>query len=110
MNLRSLLKVADMANLSKEDTGLPRNIFISGKVPLHKPRLKVFVGPFNGASISMSIEDNPKQIAGKAGLLPREDLEKVALWIIKNKELLLDYWYNYSVLETKKVLNNLKSI
>lgn len=110
MNLCYLFRAAEFANIPKEDTGLKYHLRISGKEPFHRPRLNVFHGPINALSISMTIEDNPKQVSGKRGIISPMELQKISEWIIKNKRLLLDYWYNSSTISTLQFLNSLKPV
>ena len=81
-----------MSNISKEDTGLPYDIWIddSGKdrkVRYNSPRLKVDLG--NGKSVSIKIDERPVVLAGdKTFRKSKEVLD----WVSDNSDILLKHW------------------
>lgn len=109
MNCKKLSKIVDMANVLKEDTGLNYDVRISSKEGRHGPRIRVYLENIGDDSLSVSIGNTPKVVAGDSKLISAEDLDKVNQWILKNKQTLLDYWYADRP-DTLAVLNTLKSI
>ena len=93
MNCKKLSKIVDMANVLKEDTGLNYDVRISSKEGRHGPRIRVYLENIGDDSLSVSIGNTPKVVAGDSKLISAEDLDKVNQWILKNKQTLLDYWY-----------------
>ena len=80
----------EMANVSREDTNLPYDIWIDSKgkernVPHSTPRVKVEV---DGELIPVSISDNPQILVDKKIIR----FSRVARWIIKYKEVLISHW------------------
>lgn len=73
-----------VASFGPEDTGLPMKIWVSTKTFSHGPRIKVH------ESVSVSISDTPSVKAGSG--LSNADLKLVSQYIIKNKDILLQYW------------------
>lgn len=100
----------EMANLTKADTGLNYRIWIStntGKEK-HWARIKVEV---DNEFIPISIEDNPQiKVKSKQNILPSKDLEMIILWIVKNKQLLLDYWNSKGEMSLKEFFKKMKKI
>ena len=81
----------EMANLYFRTTGINTRIYVSSREPQHKPRIKVY-NSSNSESFSLSIEDNPKLLAGDSSIVSPKILKQVIEWIPLNKELLLYYW------------------
>ena len=99
----------EMANLYQADTNLPMIIWISPKGNAkHGPRIKVAVNKSHkaniGDSVSISISDDPKIVAGKD--LSFEYFKLARRFVLLNKDLLIKYW-NYEITSTKAVLNSL---
>lgn len=96
----------EMANLTKEDTGLPYIIWISpssGKEK-HWARIKV---SYKNELIPVSISDDPKiMIKGKN--ISKFDLIKK--FIIMNKDILLDYWNSKGEMSLRLVFSKLKKV
>ena len=112
MNLKEIFKrqtdpVCDMANLREKTTGISTIIFVSSKVPRHKPRLKVVKNLKE--KFSVSIEDNPRVLAGDSSIVPVKVLEQVKEWIILNKDLLLEYW-NDPLFDTERLYTETKKL
>jgi hypothetical protein len=86
--------LAEMANLSREDTGLPMNIYISDNSGVkHGPRIKVQTNHSSkfrkDLLVSVTIDQNPKAIdKGLSG----KDEAVVREFIIQNRDLLMRYW------------------
>ena len=110
MNLKKIfnrqLRVADMANLYEEDTGVDARIWVSTKYAGHKPRLKV---KKDDNEVSMSIEDEPKVLAPKKPKIDTSIIDAAKQWIVLNKDILLEYW-NDSSLSTTKFIGALKKV
>ncbi len=89
-----LLSLYEMSNIGKRTTGLDYVIWVSQKGKAkHSARIKISKqknknDPYN--TVSMTIEDEPKMIAGKG--LPLSVQSQVSQFIIKNKDILLMYW------------------
>ena len=82
--------IDEMANVSKQDTGLPYSVWIDSEgkdrvAPHNVPRLKVDV---DGDRIPVSISDTPKILVNKN--IPQ--FSKISSWIIKYKNVLLQHW------------------
>lgn len=82
--------IDEMANVDKQDTGLPYSIWIDSEgrdrvVPYSTPRLKVDV---DGERIPVSISDAPKILVDKN--IPQ--FTEIASWIVKYKKVLLKHW------------------
>lgn len=112
MNLKELRnkgyqEIADMANLYKEDTGVNIIITATSKMPRHKPRIKVRKNLKE--SFSLSIEDDPKVLAGSPDIVTTKVLEQVRKWIALNKEILLEYW-NDPLFYTKRLYTETKKV
>jgi hypothetical protein len=87
--------VVEMANLTSAQTGVPGTIFISTAMGAHGPRVKYFVQPGRTQpSFSVSIGDAPAVVADS---LPartvRQMSPRVIDWVSRNKDALLDFWY-----------------
>jgi hypothetical protein len=87
--------LADMANLTEDDTGIPGTIFISTRMGRHGPRVKYFAGRAGEAqpSFSVSISEPPRVIANS---LPASVMRHVApaviAWVELNRLSLLAFW------------------
>jgi hypothetical protein len=93
----------EMANLPKQDTGVPFTIHIRTRAatPGHPgtPSLKVYSGrPFSSDSFTVSIGEAPEVVAGKDGEFCRSvssrDMRKVASWVSENRSKLVDFYFN----------------
>ena len=84
-------KIIDTANLKPENTGLKFRVFVSNAVPRQKPRVKVIDSK---DQFSMYISDNPFVCSGNPEFFKSEYIEEFKEWIILNKQVLLDYWYD----------------
>ena len=114
MNLKQIVKritetrhVADMANLHKDATGINVIITATSKMPRHKPRVKVRKNLKE--SFSLSIEDEPKLLAGSTSIVTPKELEPVKQWIFLNKDILLEYW-NDELFNTKRLYTETKKV
>ena len=91
----------EMANVSKNTTGLNVCIWILSEIPVEHnlPRIK-FQNNYGNkvqphSMIPMSISDNPQILIKNIKLgITTQDFEKIRSWVIPNKDLLLCYW-NY---------------
>lgn len=101
--------VIDYANLDKRDTGIRARIFISSKIPQHKPRIRVYR---RGGSFTLSVKDCPKLIAGNPTIVSGKIHKQVIEWVKLNKGILLKYWNNPDMLyrESSKLIENLKKV
>lgn len=83
----------EMANLEPEETGLDYLIWIGPSPSVHEDRIKVILekGKVTSKnSFSISIEDEPKVVAGKADISAKE-LKKIINWIKQNKDILIKH-------------------
>ena len=103
-------KYYDFLNISKKETGLNNHICISTSTGRPIPRIKVFIAEDPREFISVSIEDNPRKIAGKKGAVSEKDLALVFRWIIKNKERLLYYWYADELVYAIDLIDSLEKL
>jgi hypothetical protein len=90
----ALEELAEMANLTAAQTGVPGTIFISTAMGGHGPRVKYFLQPGrNQPSFSVLIADPPHVVANS---LPdrvlRQRAPDVIRWVALNKDALLDFW------------------
>ena len=102
----------EMANVTQKKTGLPMMIWVDIKTKRkHIPRIKVSkthaYKMVTDDLVSVSIEDNPKILAGTG--LKAKDFEIVKSFIKQNKELLLKYW-NKEIIEREDLENKIKKI
>lgn len=88
------------------DTGLKEIIWVSPKNANHGPRIKVY-NLNKSKDFSVTIEDEPKLIAGKCFVSSRE-FAKIIEFIKLNKENLLKYW-NYG-LSTQELAHNMLKV
>ena len=58
---------------------------------------------------SVSIEDNPRVLAGDSSIVSAKVLEQVKEWIILNKDLLLEYW-NDPLFDTERLYTETKKV
>lgn len=111
MNLKEIFKrhprVADMANLYEDATGINIIITATSKMPRHKPRVKVRKNLEE--SFSLSIEDEPKLLAGNSAIVTQKVLNQVKEWVALNKDLLLEYW-NDPLFNTKRLYTETKKV
>lgn len=91
----------EMANLPKQDTGIPYIVHIRtrAETPGHPgtPSLKIYSGrPSTSDSFTISISKSPKAVAGADGdfykSVSSKDLRKINKWVIKNSDKLLDFY------------------
>jgi allophanate hydrolase subunit 1 len=83
----------EMANLEPEETGLDYLVWIGTPPASHGPQVKVVFKPGKVSfenSFSISIEDEPKVVAGKAAISSKS-LNQIVQWIKANKEALLKH-------------------
>ena len=93
--IESITKKAlmEMANLSPKTTGFAYYIWVGPPSPKHSFRIKVVNEPGRidpTDSFSLSIEDNPKVVAGKANI-PQKVMNNIKKWITLNKEILIKH-------------------
>ncbi len=87
-----------MLGLSRKRTGLPIRIYISEKLDffiIDEPHIKVqnnYSPYIKGKCFSISIAEEPKILNRKRIKIKQTDLEKIYLFIKKNKTLLLRLW------------------
>lgn len=86
-----------MANVGPKRTGLPGSIvvFVNMKQGSHGPCIKVsnirgHMAPTD--TFSVSVDDDPQVVAGRPKGLSSQELQAIRSWIVKNKQVLLDYW------------------
>jgi len=99
--------VVETANLTSAQTGITGTIFISTAMGQHGPRVKYFVQPGRTQpSFSVSISDPPAIVANS---LPTRTLRQmspqVIAWVARNKDALLDFWYQGDTW-TQQVVND----
>lgn len=98
----------EMANLYFRTTGINTRIYISSKEPQHRPRIKVY-NSSNSESFSLSIEDEPKILAGDSSIVSPKILKQVIEWIPLNKDLLLYYW-EHPEMDTVELLERIRKV
>ena len=88
--------VAEMANLTTPQTGVPGTIFISTAMGGHGPRVKYFLQPGRSQpSFSVAIADVPTVVANSLTVrVVRRLSPQVIEWVSRNKDALLDFWYH----------------
>jgi hypothetical protein len=84
----------ELASLYPRDTGLPMTIWVSPRGRArHDARIKVCLTPGDRMDLTntavVAIRPMPRLISGA---LPARDFDRVASWIVRNTEALLDYW------------------
>lgn len=101
--LRESHNLYEMANVSKQDTGLPYDIWVDSagkdRRVSHGPRIKVAVNGKSRRMPEISISDNPELKAGR----PFEGMNVVIKWVQKYKDVLLKH-YNKELTD-KQLLN-----
>ena len=109
-NNKSLEKLEEMANLTKDDTGLDYIVWIYPKTNKegHWARIKVQLDKNN--RIPMSISDKPEWQIESEVKMPAKKEKKIKDWIKLNKDLLLDYWNSEGEMSLKIVFKNLKKV
>ena len=98
----------DTSTFKPENTGLKFRVSvyaISNAVPRHKPRVKVIDSK---GQFSMYISDNPLVSSGNPDFFESEHIEELKEWIILNKQVLLDYWYDH--IDTLELVYKLQRI
>jgi putative endonuclease len=103
IKLRIPKELYEMATISKEETGLPYDIWIDSmgidrKGKHNQPRLKIKV---NNNLIPISIEDNPRVLVGNAKKI--KELDKIFKFIKENLEILQKHWQKE--LDDRETLN-----
>jgi hypothetical protein len=88
--------VAEIANLTTAQTGVPGTIFISTAMGGHGPRVKYFLQPGRSQpSFSVIIADAPVVAANSLPLrVVRQMSPQVITWVSRNRTPLLDFWYH----------------
>ena len=89
-----------------KDTGLKEIVWVSPKNVNHGPRIKVY-NLNKSKDFSVTIEDNPRVVAGKCFVSGKE-FERIVEFIKINKENLLKYW-NYG-LSTQELASNMLKV
>ena len=96
-DFREYLRGAQVLDLNEmspqyypQETGLKEIIWVSAKNASHGPRIKVYEYS-KGPNFSITIEDEPRVIAGKCFVNAKE-LRKIFDFIIKYKTALIGYW------------------
>jgi len=102
-------RLEEMANLTKEDTGLDYIVWIYPKTNKegHWARIKVQVDKSN--RVPMSISDTPEWKAENVNV-PAKRANKIKEWIRLNKKVLLDYWNSEGEMSLKIVFSKLKKV
>ena len=98
-------KLYEMANISKQKTGLPVMIWVSyntGKEK-HGARIKIKI---DNTLIPISISDTPEVKASSANI-KSGILKQITSWIVLNKKVLLKYWNAKGSLGIDYVLDNI---
>jgi hypothetical protein len=101
-------KFEEMANLSKQKTGLDYIIWVfpqTGKEK-HWARIKVQI---DNNRIPISISDNPKILSSNVEINAKS-LNKIKVWIVLNKEVLLNYWNAKGKISIDEILDKLKKV
>ncbi len=73
-----------------KETGLKEIIWVSAKMASHGPRIKVYEVS-KGPNFSVSIEDDPKVVAGNV-FCNNKELNKIFDFVKKYKNELIGYW------------------
>ena len=87
--------MVEMANLTSAQTGITGTVFISTAMGAHGPRVKCFILPGRTQpSFSVSIGDMPSVVANSlSARTVRQMSPQVIEWVLRNKDLLLDFWH-----------------
>lgn len=94
----------EMSNLKSDETGVQDVIiWVSQKRGSHGPRIKFQI---KNKDFSMTIEDNPRIIG--QGLIKSKQADAIKSWVILNRQILEDYWYNK--IDTTHMIMGLKKI
>jgi hypothetical protein len=95
----------DMANVRPERSGLPFIVWISAKgAARHDVRVKVAYPPrIQDFAASVSVRPDVRVVAGA---LPAQDLDLLERWIVRNRDVLVQYW-NGDIPYTEDALNAL---
>ena len=98
--------VADMANLTTDQTGVTGTIFISTAIGAHGPGVQYFLQPGRAQpSFSVSITDIPTVVANSLpARVVRRMSPQVVEWVARNKDALLDFWHHGDIW-TQPVVN-----
>ena len=94
---REYLRGAQLLDLNEmapqyypRETGLKEIIWVSAKNASHGPRIKVYEYS-KGPNFSVTIEDNPRVVAGRC-FVNNKELKRIFEFIIKHKDDLIGYW------------------
>lgn len=108
LKLKDYQEIADMANLYERTTGINTRIYISSKEGKHGPRVKVY-STDRSKSFSLSIEDDPKVLAGDASVVTNKMLKQAKQWVSLNKDVLVYYW-SHPEMDILDLLNSIKKV
>ena len=100
----------EMSTLGRNETGIDKyNIWVSTKGnSKHGPRIKISsINRSNNLDVVISISDNPEIKTGK-NIIKNIYIKEIKKWIILNKKVLLDYWFEKII--TKPMLDQIKKI
>jgi hypothetical protein len=105
-------RLFEMANVVKEQTGLPFIIWILPKMSSHGARIKV-QGDYSNKLrkdllFIVTISDEPKVI-GDTGELSESDINLAKEFVELNMEVLLDYWNEVDV-NLASIFSKLKKV
>lgn len=85
-------QINEMApSYTPKETGLNEYIWISAKMASHGPRIKVYESNPPSKNFSVSIEDEPKVVAGDC-FVNNKELKRIFEFIKINKINLIKYW------------------
>ena len=99
----------EMANLKSSTTGIPNvAIYVSPMQHSAGPRVKVGRKPTDYRFV-LSISDDPQIMEGQNDILTSNEFWLVRLWIIQNKDALLQFW-NREILYEKTLLKRLNKV
>ena len=91
----SVQSLYEMSNISQRKTGVDAVIWYSTRNGQHGPRIKLGLKSnliSCGDCVSISIEDEPKVVAGNPNLFSKDTIQDAITWVKKNKDLLMKVW------------------
>ena len=100
-------KFYEMANISKQKTGLDFIIWIMYKTnkEKHGPRIKIKI---NNDFVPITISNDPEL---KASIkIDSKSLNKIKKFILINKDILLKYWDGMGDIGIDEILNKIKKV